>query len=127
MADTKSTDAAKPEAAAAPEAAAQAQQPVQVQVVDDSALASYANFCRVTSTPEELVIDFGLNPQPVGEPDDEFRRVRVTARWRSGDRVEEVWATERTSAFTDSKVSAKLPGLPARPLSSAPSSAMSTS
>jgi hypothetical protein len=24
----------------------------------------YANFCRVTSTPEEVILDFGLNPQP---------------------------------------------------------------
>ncbi len=33
--------------------------------VDDSHLtAMYANFCRVTGTPEELIIDFGLNPQP---------------------------------------------------------------
>lgn len=28
----------------------------------------YANFCRVASTPEELVLDFGLNPQPFGQP-----------------------------------------------------------
>ena len=66
MADTD-----KPEAAAAPEAAAQAQsqqQPVQVQVVDDNAVATYANFCRVTGTPEELIIDFGLNNQPMGAP-----------------------------------------------------------
>jgi hypothetical protein len=34
-------------------------------VVDDSgALATYANFCRVTATPEEVILDFGLNPQP---------------------------------------------------------------
>ncbi len=26
----------------------------------------YANFCRVASTPEELVLDFGLNPHPFG-------------------------------------------------------------
>ena len=31
-------------------------------------MASYANFCRVTGTPEELIIDFGLNTQPVGVP-----------------------------------------------------------
>jgi hypothetical protein len=37
--------------------------------VDDSkANAAYANFCRVTGTPEELIIDFGLNPQPFGVP-----------------------------------------------------------
>src|SRR5262249_10833521 len=34
-------------------------------VVDDSAtLPSYSNFCRVTATPEEVILDFGLNPQP---------------------------------------------------------------
>jgi hypothetical protein len=51
----------------APEAAAQ-QQAVQVQVNDKDAMALYANFCRVTGSPEELIIDFGLNPQPVGIP-----------------------------------------------------------
>ena len=30
--------------------------------------ACYANFCRVTGTPEELIIDFGLNTQPMGVP-----------------------------------------------------------
>jgi hypothetical protein len=54
--------------APAPEAQAQQPQRVQVQIDDSKALASYANFCRVTGTPEELIIDFGLNPQPVGLP-----------------------------------------------------------
>jgi hypothetical protein len=37
------------------------QQPAQFSV-DSSALSTaYANFCRVTGTPEELVLDFGLN------------------------------------------------------------------
>lgn len=44
------------------------EQPPQVKVDDAKALASYANFCRVTGTPEELIIDFALNPQPVGVP-----------------------------------------------------------
>ncbi len=39
-----------------------------VEVDDSKVRACYANFCRVTGTPEELVIDFGLNPQPVGVP-----------------------------------------------------------
>jgi hypothetical protein len=43
-------------------------QRVQVQIDDSKALALYANFCRVTGTPEELIIDFGLNPQPFGVP-----------------------------------------------------------
>src|SRR5918995_995139 len=47
---------------------AQQQQMVQVEVDDAHISASYANFCRVTGSPEELIIDFGLNPQPVGMP-----------------------------------------------------------
>ncbi|MDO5579680.1 MAG: DUF3467 domain-containing protein [Planctomycetia bacterium] len=40
----------------------------QIQIDDDNVNAAYANFCRVTGTPEELIIDFGLNPQPMGVP-----------------------------------------------------------
>lgn len=62
----------QPTAEGAPEAAApegkQAPPRVQVQIDDSSVVAHYANFCRVTGTPEELIIDFGLNPQPVGMP-----------------------------------------------------------
>jgi len=47
---------------------AQAPQPPRIQVDDSKAIASYANFCRVTGTPEEVIIDFGLNPQPFGIP-----------------------------------------------------------
>jgi hypothetical protein len=47
--------------------APQQQQP-QIKVDDSKAIACYANFCRVTGTPEELIIDFALNPQPVGIP-----------------------------------------------------------
>ena len=43
-------------------------QPMQIEVDDTHVTASYANFCRVTGSPEELIIDFGLNPQPVGMP-----------------------------------------------------------
>jgi hypothetical protein len=46
----------------------QAQQRVQVEIDDSKVMALYANFCRVTGTPEELIIDFGLNPQPFGMP-----------------------------------------------------------
>ncbi len=67
MADTKTAELDAPEAAAEQ---AQTQQPVQVQVEDQNALALYANFCRVTGSPEELIIDFGLNPQPIGVPKD---------------------------------------------------------
>ncbi len=40
----------------------------QVQIDDSNVVATYANFCRVTGTPEELIVDFGLNPQPMGVP-----------------------------------------------------------
>lgn len=39
-----------------------------VKFDDSEVCAAYANFCRVTGTPEELIIDFGLNPQPIGMP-----------------------------------------------------------
>jgi hypothetical protein len=52
-----------PEQQAAPQ-----QQRMQLEIDDSKVFALYANFCRVTGTPEELIIDFGLNPQPVGVP-----------------------------------------------------------
>ncbi len=61
--------AANPTGEAGAQQGAQAQQQrIQVQIDDSKALALYANFCRVTGTPEELIIDFGLNPQPFGLP-----------------------------------------------------------
>lgn len=67
-----STGEKKEEQAPAPEArkpaAPQQQQQQQVEVDDTNAGSCYANFCRVTGSPEELIIDFGLNPQPIGMP-----------------------------------------------------------
>ena len=52
------------EESAAP-AAGGGQQVQQTIKVDDSTVnAGYANFCRVSSTPEELILDLGLNPNP---------------------------------------------------------------
>jgi Protein of unknown function (DUF3467) len=53
---------------AAPEAAAEHAQRARVEVNDKNAVCLYANFCRVTGTPEELILDFGLNAQPFGMP-----------------------------------------------------------
>ena len=48
-------------------------QPGQIQqriTVDDSAVtACYSNFCRVSSTPEELILDLGLNTTPFASGD----------------------------------------------------------
>jgi hypothetical protein len=41
-----------------------ARQPFHID--DSKAIPLYANFCRVTGTPEELIVDFALNPQPMG-------------------------------------------------------------
>lgn len=54
--------AEKPAAPAAP------QQRVAVEVDDSDTVCTYANFCRVTGSPEELIVDFALNPQPMGAP-----------------------------------------------------------
>lgn len=48
--------------------APQQQAQPQIQIDDSNAQPVYANFCRVTGTPEELIIDFGLNSQPFGTP-----------------------------------------------------------
>jgi len=44
-------------------------QPNPITVNDSAAICAYANFCRVTGSPEELIIDFGLNSQPMGTSD----------------------------------------------------------
>ena len=61
--DTPATD--KP----ATEAPAATQAPQRIEVDDTKVHACYANFCRVNGTPEELIIDFGLNSQPFGTPE----------------------------------------------------------
>jgi hypothetical protein len=44
-------------------------QPQPQFTVDTTGMsAAYANFCRVTGTPEELVLDFGLNTQMTPVP-----------------------------------------------------------
>ena len=62
-------DEPKPPAPTASTPPAEQQQQRQPVAVDASkAHAAYSNFCRVTGTPEELIIDFGLNMQPMGVP-----------------------------------------------------------
>jgi len=65
---------AEAEAETAPAEAAEAEaQPGQIQqriTVDDAGVtAAYSNFCRVSSTPEELILDLGLNPTPFANGD----------------------------------------------------------
>ena len=63
------SESARPAAAPAEASGPAPQQARQAIELDDSqAVASYCNFCRVTGTPEEVILDFGLNPQPFGMP-----------------------------------------------------------
>ena len=77
MAESKETEAPQAEAPAAAAPAEGGQQQPQarqaVQVDDGDVSALYANFCRVTGSPEELIIDFGLNPQPHMIPKDPIK------------------------------------------------------
>ena len=56
--DKLEQEAEKPETPAAP----------MIQGVNEveNLEAFYTNFARVTGSPEELILDFGLNPQPSG-------------------------------------------------------------
>jgi hypothetical protein len=63
--------------ASAEVAGSAAPQPQQLTLDDSHAVACYANFCRVNGTPEELIIDFGLNAQPFGTP---AQPLKVTQR-----------------------------------------------
>jgi hypothetical protein len=62
-------DEPKKTASGAPAAGAPAPEaPAQFSVDTTALSAAYANFCRVTGTPEELVLDFGLNTQMTPVP-----------------------------------------------------------
>ena len=45
------------------------QQQKSISVDESKAMSCYANFCRVTGSPEELIVDFGMNAQPMGSND----------------------------------------------------------
>jgi hypothetical protein len=63
------SDAQNPVPEAPQPAAGGAAQPrPQIHIDDSKVMALYANFCRVTGTPEELILDFGLNPEPFAVP-----------------------------------------------------------
>ena len=44
-----------------------------IPVTENNVVSSYANFCRVTGSPEELIVDFGMNSQPMGGGQDSSR------------------------------------------------------
>jgi len=63
----------------------------QLEVEDANAITAYANFCRVTGAFEELLIDFGLNPQAPGA--ENLKPVRIDQRI-----VVNYWTAKRLAA-----------------------------
>ena len=62
--------------------------PAEIQINDADAVADYANFCRISGTPEELLIDFGLNPQPQGSPTEPIVVTqRIVTSWHTAKRL----------------------------------------
>ena len=52
-------------------------EPQPIAVDESKTVSCYANFCRVTGSPEELIVDFGMNAQPIGAND---KPVEITQR-----------------------------------------------
>jgi len=46
---------------------------IRITLDDKDVDAAYSNFCRVTGTPEEVVIDFALNPNPFSRQDQKIK------------------------------------------------------
>lgn len=61
----------------ASDAAPKAEQPPATQLTLDAhgATATYSNLCRVSGTPEEVIMDFALNPNPFGQPPTEAIKI----------------------------------------------------
>ena len=60
----------------------------QIQIDDSNTVATYGNFCRIMGTPEEVIIDFGLNPQPMGTPTEPIVvRQRVITKYYTAKRM----------------------------------------
>jgi hypothetical protein len=66
--DTALAAQRRQESQSAPDSTPQQTARQVVQLDDSEAAVGYCNFCRVTGTPEEVVLDFGLNTHPTGGP-----------------------------------------------------------
>jgi hypothetical protein len=49
--------------------------PAQQQIVQDNLQTCYANVCRIAQTPNEVIVDFGMNPNFFGPILDEPLRL----------------------------------------------------
>ena len=69
----KSPEEPKADAPAQTETAQQ----VRIELDDAGVEALYANLCRVSSTPEEVILDLAVNPNPMAQSN---QKLRVTQR-----------------------------------------------
>ena len=91
----------KPTAPAA-EGAGQQQQQIQVTIDASKMTSAYTNWYRVTGTPEELIIDFGLNPQMGQVPTEPIQLTnRLTMNFYTAKRLMShlQWAVARHETF----------------------------
>lgn len=68
----------------------QTQQPEQqVKIDTEGVQPTYANLCRVTSTPEEVIMDFAVNPNAFGKVLDEPLKLnhRIILNYHAAKRV----------------------------------------
>jgi hypothetical protein len=63
--------------------------PAQVEIDDSLATAHYANFCRLSGLPEELIIDFGLNLQSAPTQTVAMAE-RIVTGWHTAKRLQHV-------------------------------------
>jgi len=56
---------------------------------DESSHATYSNLCRVTGTPEEVMMDFALNPNAFGRVVDESLKIdhRIVMSYEAAKRT----------------------------------------
>lgn len=56
---------------------------------DESAHATYSNMCRVTGTPEEVIMDFALNPNAFGQVVEESMKIdhRIVMGYQAAKRT----------------------------------------
>ena len=63
----------------------------QFEVDDSKTTSNYANFCRLSGTPEELLIDFGLNSQPTSQIAQSIAvSQRIVTGWHTAKRLLQV-------------------------------------
>ena len=67
---------------------------VHAMAAPAAAKCAYANICRVTSTAEELLLEFGLTSQPSAPADERLPvQQRVVMQWETAKRLAQLLGT----------------------------------